>query len=277
MPPSSLTSSAHAIVECSDQPLDLSFHPQKPSLLAAALVDGTLEVHDFEELLQIEHRAAPHHKRNNDNDDSDDDEVDTIVSSTRVHTQLVPSSTMDAGAQLASTRAVLFAHDGLSLYTGGSAGDVACIEAEQVTRFSAASQKSPVRWRIPHATHKPHTPIQVIREFTSSALSSSSPVVATGDEAGSVRLWDPRMLGSASHPSSAQRALPHGCVASWNIHEDYVSDLTLSSDGATLLSSSADCTLAVYDLRMMAIPTIIKTPVSVARMTLKTSSCRCTL
>jgi hypothetical protein len=30
-------------VECSDQPLDLAFHPSNPNLLAAGLVDGTIE------------------------------------------------------------------------------------------------------------------------------------------------------------------------------------------------------------------------------------------
>ena len=39
---SATASSLHSI-ECSDQPLDLSFHPQRDTLVAAALVDGTLE------------------------------------------------------------------------------------------------------------------------------------------------------------------------------------------------------------------------------------------
>ena len=31
------------IIECSDQPLDVAFHPTRESIVAAALVDGTLE------------------------------------------------------------------------------------------------------------------------------------------------------------------------------------------------------------------------------------------
>ena len=30
-------------VECSDQPLDLVFHPTNPNFMAAGLVDGTIE------------------------------------------------------------------------------------------------------------------------------------------------------------------------------------------------------------------------------------------
>jgi hypothetical protein len=30
-------------IECSDQPLDISFHPKRENLVAAALVDGTVE------------------------------------------------------------------------------------------------------------------------------------------------------------------------------------------------------------------------------------------
>ena len=35
-------------IECSAQPLDLSFHPRKDNLVAAALVDGTIEGECFE-------------------------------------------------------------------------------------------------------------------------------------------------------------------------------------------------------------------------------------
>ena len=42
MPSSSIARYLHSI-ECSAQPLDLSFHPKKDNLLAVALVDGTVE------------------------------------------------------------------------------------------------------------------------------------------------------------------------------------------------------------------------------------------
>ena len=37
------TASSLNQIECSDQPLGLSFHPQRETLVAAGLVDGTLE------------------------------------------------------------------------------------------------------------------------------------------------------------------------------------------------------------------------------------------
>ena len=37
-------------IECSAQPLDLSFHPRKDNLVAAALVDGTVEGECYEVL-----------------------------------------------------------------------------------------------------------------------------------------------------------------------------------------------------------------------------------
>jgi hypothetical protein len=39
--------SSTTFIECSDQPLDVAFHPNKPYLLAGSLVDGTVEIHDF--------------------------------------------------------------------------------------------------------------------------------------------------------------------------------------------------------------------------------------
>ena len=34
-------------VECSDQPLDVVFHPTNPSIMAVGLVDGTIEGEKF--------------------------------------------------------------------------------------------------------------------------------------------------------------------------------------------------------------------------------------
>jgi WD40 repeat protein len=41
-----------------------------------------------------------------------------------------------------------------------------------------------------------------------------------------------------------------GCVQSWKQHDDYISGIEHSEDGNTVVVSSADCTLSVYDLRM---------------------------
>ena len=109
-------------IECSAQPLDLSFHPRKDNLVAAALVDGTVEGECYE-ILKEECRCFTYCKRlllpidlspvcidtrkhiivhdihaelennNNENDDASDDEHDSILSSLSIHTQRIPKTT----------------------------------------------------------------------------------------------------------------------------------------------------------------------------------------
>jgi WD repeat-containing protein 55 len=155
----------------------------------------------------------------------------------------------------ASCRAVRFGSDGTSLWTGGSAGDVVCLDAGVVSTFSGATsskQSSAIKYSIPDAAYN-KAPIQVLHELLPGNL------LVTGDEAGGVRVWDPRMLDNSTSRSSSsstafgnQKQRPTGCVASWKEHEDYVSALTHADDGHTLLATSADGTLSVYDLRMAA-------------------------
>jgi len=211
-----------ASIECSDQPLDLAFHPSNSNLVAAALVDGTIEVHDFQE--QVQESAA----------ECDDD---TIVSSTAVHTQLVPSKTSELGSKQASCRVVSFSNDGKLLYTGGSAGDLVGNDANMLSTFTANSSPKSILWRIPDASYQKSS-LQVFHEFHHSSHS----LLATGDEAGGLRLWDTRIMGTSKKNA--------GCVQSWKEHDDYISGIEHSSDGNTILASSADCTLSVYDLRM---------------------------
>jgi WD repeat-containing protein 55 len=234
-------------IECSDQPLDLTFHPTKPTLLAAALVDGTVEVHDF----AISNQA-----------NDDDEEDDTIVSSTAVHSQQLtttktPTTLHDnSSTQHASCRTVHFSDDGVGLWSGGSSGDVACLDVATVGTFTPLAnnreQASPFRYRIPASAHQ-NSPIHVLHELPNRGL------LATGDDAGYVRVWDPRLLDNSSSGSSIsggkshKNSRPVGCVASWNQHDDYVSALQhTDTDDAVLLATSADGTLTVYDLRMAA-------------------------
>jgi WD40 repeat protein len=246
-----MSSGVHASIECSYQPLDFSFHPSRPHLVAAALVDGSIEVHDFDYLV------GDNKAKNNEADDisvDEEDEQDSIVSSTGVHTQLLPSETDPSGSKQASARAISFSHDGSQLYTGGSGGDFACLDAERLCTFSSSeSSKKSILWRIPDASVQ-REPIQVIHELPASQTHS---ITVTGDEAGGVRMWDPRICstngnsnGSRSAASSRSNARPLGCVQSWKQHEDYISGIEHSNDGNTLIVSSADCTLSVYDLRM---------------------------
>ena len=239
-------------IECSDQPLDLSFHPSRPSLVAVGLVDGTVEVHDVTPQQESQHVPTGQNAATRDDDDDDDD---TIVSSTAVHTRLIAtagsSSSTDRisnSVKQASCRTVRYAVDGQTLWTGGSAGDVACLDAERIGNFSAANASSSsqfsssvIQSRIAQASYG-KSAIQVLHQL-SCAVGGHSHLWVTGDEAGAVRLWDSRLRHQPQGDSSDKPTV------SWKVHDDYVSDLEDDGD-VTLLATSADGTLSVYDLRM---------------------------
>ena len=42
-------------VECSEHPLDIAFHPKRKSILAASLVDGTVEGKFFEKVMNSQY------------------------------------------------------------------------------------------------------------------------------------------------------------------------------------------------------------------------------
>jgi WD40 repeat protein len=232
-------------VECSDQPLDFAFHPKRENILAAALVDGSLEVHD------IRRDEGP------SNNDDDDEEPDSILSSLSLHAQMLPAKG-PAKQKHASCRTVEFSTDGERIYTGGSAGDLCCIDAERVCKFTTKQQKS-VTWRVESAAEGTLNPLLVVRPFH-----TSPSLLATGDDLGGVRVWDERIrAGNAPAPSyalSSKERLPRGCVLSWKENEDYISDMELSEDGNTLLATSADGRLSVFDLRMARDPSTKKNP-----------------
>jgi WD40 repeat protein len=249
------TTTAALSLECSDQPLDLCFHPTKHTVVAAALVDGTVEVHDFAELLSVYNNQNANNttaRRNapDSDDDDGDDEPDSIVSSTPVHV----STRRSANGKASSARCVEFSSDGARLYSGGSLGDFACVDAHRVTTFGAPSSNDAVAlWRVPVASYG-QSPLQLVKE-----VPMDPNLVVSGDEAGGVRVWDVRLLGNdsreseggdAAGPQGDGRKRPRGCVHSWKTHDDYVSGIDFSPDGgSTMLVCSADCTLSVYDLR----------------------------
>lgn len=63
-------------------------------------------------------------------------------------------------------------------------------------------------------------------------------MLATGDDAGCVKIWDIRM------PQA---------VAEHKVHEDYVADMAFDPERHTLISVSGDATLAAYDLRQQKV------------------------
>ena len=221
-------------IECSDQPLDFSFHATRSSIMAAALVDGTLEIHDFADLLE----------------NNADEEEDSLLSSTPVHMQLLP--TKSGGTKQASCRSVLFTKHG-NLYTGGTGGDLAKLDTEVVCSFTTKATPKSILWRINDAAYN-KSAVHVLHEIPETAISRQG-LLVSGDDIGGVRVWDPRLMGTDG-PDNKLKKKPTGCLFSWKEHEDYVSSIDHSADGMTLLSASADGTLCVYDLRMAQQPSV---------------------
>jgi WD repeat-containing protein 55 len=274
-----------ATIECSYQPLDISFHPTVSTIVAAALVDGTVEVHDYSEMVLPPSVASMPKVDNND----DEEENDTIVSSTQVHyapTTMAkavhePSTSVSSSSSSPSCRAIQFSNDGTTLWTGGNDGSIVALDTKQICTFTATtpSKKEIFQYRIANAGYNGTAPIQVLYEIPERNL------LASGDDVGCVRLWDRRMLDTTSAPplppppgflsnnNNNRKASPRGCVADWKVHDDYVSAILHSASSSlgesnmenidatdnnnnssgsdnTLLSTSADGTLVVYDLRM---------------------------
>jgi WD40 repeat protein len=276
-------------IEASYQPLDFAFHPTRPNLLVAGLVDGSVEIHDFHKL--------------HENDEQEDEQVDSLLSSLSLHTQRIPSlspnlATIDTNTAVKQTtteaacKCVAFSIDGTKIISGGSAGDLLALDAERACTFSMDSQwQKQVLWNIQPATEGQYNPITVIQ-----LLEHNPALLATGDDGGGIRVWDqrickswsPSLLSSLSSSSSSsssskltasncsgdvklqqlkksntkrnypsnqgqqqQQQRPSGCVLSWKEHDDYISAIQQSTgDEHTLLATSADCRLGVYDLRM---------------------------
>lgn len=227
--------SAALTIECSDQPLDFSFHASRPSIMAAALVDGTLEIHDFADLLA---------------NADDGEEEDSLLSSTPVHVQLLP--TKSGGTKQASCRSVLFTKNG-DLYTGGTAGDLAKLDTTIVCSLATKTSPKSIFWRINDAAYN-KSAVHVLHEIPENTISNQG-LLVSGDDIGGVRVWDPRLMGKDG-PDNKLKKKPTGCTFSWKEHTDYVSGIDHSADGMTLLSASADGTLCVYDLRMALQPSV---------------------
>lgn len=164
MPPKDVLPS-HLRVECSEQPLDFCFHPTKPYVLAVALVDGTVEVHDVSELIStngdVETTSA-----------DDDDEIDTLVSSTVVFQQEQndddegDDGESSASPELKATtslscRCIQYNNTGSNIYVGGNNGTIICLNGDVVNTFRSTSSSNTdelidtdaIRWSIPNAGH----------------------------------------------------------------------------------------------------------------------------
>ena len=164
---------------------------------------------------------------------SDDEEDDTILSSTNVHQK--------------SCRSVVFSNtDPNLLFSSGNDASIAGLYVDRAMNMSS-SDSSCIAWKIPNA-HPNKNGIH--RMFQLPNTSPAGPLLATGDDEGIVRLWDTRICGNNKNKNNIPGdILPSSCVAEWKHNTDFISGFACSKDGNTLLSTSGDCTLSVFDIR----------------------------
>ncbi|KAL7503901.1 hypothetical protein ACHAXN_005762 [Cyclotella atomus] len=283
-------------IECSAQPLCMSFHPLR-DVVAAGLVDGTVEVH---ELLALDHEAhskAANESMDRDDDDSDmnskpddddDDDIETILSSVFVakqSTRAAASTKMLAkvdgdtaaaagkASQGPSCRAVLFSDSshqqdaaastssgGEHLFTACNGGSLRCLDTSRMCSLDPSMHDSSIVWSVDNAHH-----VGICKLYQLPQTSSAGPLLVSGDDVGAVRLWDVRLCGGDgdgngnTHNSSNNKQNPfdnlmkppQGCVMQWKVNQDYITDFACNNDGSHLLTTSADGTLSVFDVRFV--------------------------
>jgi WD repeat-containing protein 55 len=119
-----------------------------------------------------------------------------------------------------SCRGTLFSDDGERLYTISSDQSIKVLDGiGRVTMNVADAHDDPINRII--------------------SLSEGGSIIATGDDAGCVKLWDMRTSVSKE-------------MMSWELHEDFVSGFAYNADAQTLLSVGGDATLCAYDIRKQA-------------------------
>jgi WD40 repeat protein len=112
-----------------------------------------------------------------------------------------------------SCRGLKFSEDGQVMYTISSDMSWLCIDGDGRVVSS-----------VPHSHEAPINKLQLLSEST----------IATGDDAGVVKIWDCRQSTE---------------VMKFTLHEDFVSGFTYCSENQTLISVGGDATLCSYDLR----------------------------
>ena len=289
-------------IECSAQPLSISFHPTK-DIVAAGLVDGTVEFHDLIAKGEYNSSAATAKAKAKSNDGGDDsdmeddsDEADTILSSIEVAKALSSSASPGSTQMLAKTdgsspasssankavgkaaqgpscRSVLFSRcpndddngnaqlGGEQLFTACNGGSIRCLDTELACTIDInAKPDAPILWSIENAHN-----LGINKLYQLPHSSPCGPALVSGDDIGTVRLWDTRICGNSNNQSQSKyrmvannqnnnpfdnlMKLPTGCIQHWKVNHDYITDFETNTDGTTLFASSGDGTLSVFDVR----------------------------
>lgn len=245
-------------IECSAQPLDVCFHPFNPYLLAAALVDGTVEVHQVPTTQQQERNK-------------NDDDEDTLLSSTTIvlasDKHPPPSSVNNKNSNNnnsshsddedknkrsnRSCHCLTFSQDGQYLYVGSSDGSIACLSTTVVAQFSLDTSltDNAIVWKV--STESPVYVLQCVPQQQRKQERNDDPLLLlSGHEDGSLMVWNVTPTTTTTTTISSSNACNNNStrMARWQHHEDYLSDITIV-DHRMVLTTSADGTLGVYDLQ----------------------------
>ena len=128
-----------------------------------------------------------------------------------------------------SCRGVKFSQDGNTLITISSDKSWKCIDGTG---------------RIVNCCEQAHDePINRI-----SLLHTMPTCFVTADDIGNIKLWDTR-ISYSNNTNNGQSTSTTAAVMSWQVHNDYISDLLYIPDTNTLFSTAGDSTLCTYDIR----------------------------
>ncbi|KAG8368451.1 hypothetical protein BUALT_Bualt15G0046800 [Buddleja alternifolia] len=131
-----------------------------------------------------------------------------------------PQRLLEVNAHTESCRTLRFVNEGRAIITGSP--DCSILATDVETGASIA------RLENSHGAA-----INRIVNLTESTI-------ASGDDEGCIKVWDTR-----------QRS----CCNSFNVHEEYISDMTFASDSMKLIGTSGDGTLSVCNLRSNKVQT----------------------
>jgi len=232
-------------IDCSAQPLDIAFHPENPDIVIAGLVDGTLEVHNLPPKENNNNKKEINDDDNNntessnkDNDDDDDDN-DTILASISLERKKDKNDTQQK-EKIPACRNSMFVSNNIICCSVGT--DVCGLDVNRAC--SLGGNEDSIVWRLSDAMNKN---VQALHVLPQEAFTGPS-VLCVGDENGAIKLFDIRQCSNNNNNNNTIRK---ACVHAWRNQEDYISAFDNDSTGTTLLSTSADGTLAATDLRMM--------------------------
>lgn len=188
-------------------------------------------------------------KRKSDSDE-EEDEDDTILSSSFLYSGANSSS---SNIKI-SCPDVQISHEKENIVYGcGNDGTLFALNMDRAIQNSskAIEDGSEFLWRISSTSSSSSTSenngengINKIFEIPSSSL------IASGSDNGVVQLWDTRLCDSSSFSSQASDQCHNpACVMYWESNKDYISDFGINKENTTLLATSGDCTLSVFDIR----------------------------